>query len=72
MWAGVESDTVVLSGRVLCEGGRKNDTDVPRGREPLSVWYARGKKCRRAWRENPAPRASPARLTAHLLDEERK
>jgi len=30
--------------KALCEGGRKNGTDVPRGREPLSAWYARCKK----------------------------
>ena len=44
-------------------GWKKNGTDVPRGREPLSAWYARGKKYRRACRGQPSPRAGPARLT---------
>jgi len=62
-WAGVEIDTVVLSGRHCARVAEKLAQTSPEVASLLVSGMHGAKKCRRACREKPGPRADPARLT---------
>jgi len=59
----VESDTVVLSGRHCARVEEKLAQTSPEVASLLVPSMHGAKKCRRACREKPGPRAGPARLT---------
>ena len=63
VWAGVEIDTVVLSGRYCARVEGKMAQTSPEVASLLVPGMHGAKKCRRACREKPGPRAGPARLT---------
>ena len=72
VWAGVEIDTVVLSGRHCVRVEEKMAQTSPEVASLLVPGMHGAKKCTRACRENPGPRQALHGRPAHLLDEERK